>query len=497
MRLLSPLRGLRLSTRLGFTLTATLVLAAVAQTVLYMKTREETLEEADASYQALAKAVEVASTQMGPEGWKDKKVLSDYTQRLARMGLRDIQVTEAGVPFPAPAPTPGKKRGGKSQTLPPDILITGVVGEGKTNSELVIPMVVDGKLYGRIKILYTLENLREGIAENFRRRLYALLGVFALGLAVLLLVTRNAVMPLHELAEATAKVAEGRLDTAVAVDRDDEVGLLAASFNRMTEKLRERQELETRLTAAEKRAEIGHLASGLAHEIKNPLNALSLGLDVLRRRHKPADATELREYSARIEAMREEINRLATLINNFLAFGRPITITPARTDFRALVESTLSDLAELAERARVTVITELPASLPELYVDGSLIKSAVWNLVQNGVQSMEQTGGTLRVSTAPLTDESGLERVALTIEDTGPGIDPADLPRLFEPYFSRKEAGVGLGLAMVKRMVEDHGGKVRAGNREDGTPGAVFVLELPVRTAVPERGAPPAVNLAA
>src|ERR1019366_4201143 len=102
--------------------------------------------------------------------------------------------------------------------------------------------------------------------------------------------------------------------------------------NHMTERLRERQELEVRLAGAEKRAEIGHLASGLAHEIKNPLNALSLGLDVLRPRHRPPDETAAGEYASRIEALREEIDLLAALINNFLAYGRPLTLSLAPTD---------------------------------------------------------------------------------------------------------------------------------------------------------------------
>ena len=477
----APLRdltkGIRLSTRLGLTLTGILILAAVAQSVVYFRTRNETLDEAEASYQSLAKAIEVATTQIGPVGWKDESVLRDYTQKLSAKGLRDIQVTEAGRPFPEPQPTPTGRRKGKAPT-PHDILISGVVGQGTTNRVLLIPLALDGKLYGHIRISYSLENIKEQLADNFKRRLYALLGVFALGLAVMLVVMRNATRPLDELADGAAAVAAGRLDVTVPVDRDDEIGRLAATFNTMTAKLRERQELEVRLAAAEKRAEIGHLAAGLAHEIKNPLNALSLGLDVLRRRHAPADDGSSREYAVRIEALREEINRLTTLINNFLAYGKPLNIAPSPTDMGELVAGTLSDLSETAERAHVSVKTWIEPALPRVTIDPSLVKSAVWNLVQNAVQAMESKGGALNV-TLGLQDGEATRRIALVIEDNGPGIAPADLPRLFEPYFSRKEAGVGLGLAMVKRIIEDHGGTVAAENRTDG-PGARFTLALPV-----------------
>ncbi len=470
--------GMRLSTRLGLTWAGILVLAAIAQTLVYFQTRNETLDEADASYQAIAKAIEVGQTQIGPEGWKDPKVLEDYTAALGARGLRDIKVTdESGNPLSEPTPS-AKRRAKKPE--PKDIVISGVIGSGPTNRSLTVPIVVEGRLRGHVEIAYNLENIRAQLADNFRRRIFALLGVFALGLAVMLVITRNATRPLDALSDGAARVAEGRLDVAVQVDRDDEIGRLASTFNRMTEKLRERQELELRLTAAEKRAEIGHLASGLAHEIKNPLNALSLGLDVLRRRHAPADPAAVAEYTGRIEALREEINRLASLINNFLAYGRPLQLTFAPTDLAAVVARTLADLAETAERAHVTFDVQLPSARPNVSADANLLKSTVWNLLQNGIQAMERHGGMLTVAVAPDAGPDESRRLALTVTDEGSGLAEGDLPRLFDPYFSKKDGGVGLGLAMVKRIVEEHGGRVTAENRTDGKTGAVFRISLPV-----------------
>ena len=239
-----------------------------------------------------------------------------------------------------------------------------------------VPLVIEGRLLGWIRIKYSLENIRAELEDNFRGGLYALLWVFAVGLVVILVVTRNATRPIEAVAEAARQVADGHLDVVVPVDRADEVGQLAVAFNRMTSALRERQDLLARLAAAEKRAEIGHLAAGLAHEIKNPLNALSLGLDVLKRRHRPADEAAAADQAARIEALRGEINRLAALINSFLAFGRPLSLTIAPVDAVTLVRDTLADLAETAERARVTVDADLPDGLPRVPADGSLLKSA-------------------------------------------------------------------------------------------------------------------------
>jgi signal transduction histidine kinase len=482
-------RGLGLTTRLGLAFTGILVAAAVAQTALYLKFQDQMLGEADASYKTLATAIQAAATRIGPGGSKDPKALEEFREKLRQKGVREIRIRQGGQLLPearVPEPPGGGKRRPRSGTGPQDIEIEGVVGEGAGSGEIVVPLVIERRYLGQVTIKYSLENIRAELSDNFRRGLYALLGVFGVGLIVILVVTRNATRPVEAMAEAARQVADGHLDVVVPVDRADEVGQLAVAFNQMTSALRERQDLLARLAAAEKRAEIGHLAAGLAHEIKNPLNALSLGLDVLKRRHRPSDETAAADQASRIEALRGEINRLATLINNFLAFGRPLAFTIVPVDAITLVRDTLADLSETAEAVRVKIASDLPADLPRIPADGSLLKSAVWNLAQNAIQMMEREGGTLTVSArrTPGSQDEG-PRLVLSFEDDGPGIEPAHLLRLFEPWFSMKEGGVGLGLAMVKRIVEEHGGRVEAGNR-DGARGAVFRVWLPLSLATSE-----------
>lgn len=488
-QLRNPFRGPSLTLRLGLALTGILVAAAAAQTVLYLRSQNQMLAQADASYKTLATAIQAAATRIGPGGSRDPEALEEFRERLKQKGVREIRIKQGGELLPDSAPAgaaPTVRRRARSRTGPQDIEIEGVVGEGAGSGEIVVPLVIERRYLGQVTIKYSLENIRAELEDNFRRGLYALLGVFGVGLVVILVVTRNATRPVEAVAEAARQVADGQLDVVVPVDRADEIGQLAIAFNRMTAALRERQELLARLAAAEKRAEIGHLAAGLAHEIKNPLNALSLGLDVLRRRHRPAQEAAAADQAERIDALRGEIDRLATLINNFLAFGRPLTLTILPVDAAALVRDTLADLAEMAERVRVRFSADLPEGLPPVAADGSLLKSVLWNLAQNGIQTMEKEGGTLRVAArlANGTVDEG-PRVVLTLEDEGPGIDPAHLPRLFEPWFSTKEGGVGLGLAMVKRIVEEHGGRVEAGNR-DGARGALFRISLPVATSPSE-----------
>ena len=489
MRVGDLFRRLSLTTRLGLAFTGILVAAAVAQTVLYLRFQDQMLGEADASYKTLATAIQAAATRIGPGGSRDPKALEEFREKLRQKGVREIRIKQGGQLLPdepeVGPPAPGRRRP-RAAAVPQDIEIEGVVGEGPGSGEIVVPLVIERRYLGQVTIKYSLENIRAELEGNFRSGLYALLGVFGAGLVVILIVTRNATKPVEAVAEAARQVADGRLDVVVPVDRADEVGQLAVAFNQMTSALRERQDLLARLAAAEKRAEIGHLAAGLAHEIKNPLNALSLGLDVLKRRHRPVEEAAAADQATRIEALRGEINRLATLINNFLAFGRPLSLTIAPVDAVALVRDTLADLAETAGQARVRLELSPDDDLPRVLADGSLLKSAVWNLAQNAIQTMESEGGTLHVSgwLAAASPDEG-PRLVLAFEDEGPGIEPDHLPRLFEPWFSTKEAGVGLGLAMVKRIVEELGGRVEAGNRA-GARGAVFRIWIPLAPVASE-----------
>ena len=464
--------------------------AAVAQTVLYLRFQDQMLGEADASYKTLATAIQAAATRIGPGGSKDPKALEEFREKLKEKGVREIRIKQGGRLLtgdrasggPADGTTEGREARRCRRTSRSRASSARGRGPARSSSRSSSSGATSGRSRSSTRSRTSGPSSRttSGAASTPSS------ASSRVGLVVILVVTRNATRPVEAVAEAARQVADGRLDVVVPVDRADEVGQLAVAFNRMTSALRERQDLLSRLAAAEKRAEIGHLAAGLAHEIKNPLNALSLGLDVLKRRHRPADEAAAADQSTRIEALRGEINRLAALINSFLAFGRPLTLTIVPVDAITLVRDTLADLSETAAQAHVTIDSDLPEGLPRIPADGSLLKSAVWNLAQNGIQTMEREGGRLSVKAhlAAGSPEEG-PRLVLTFEDEGPGIEPAHLLRLFEPWFSTKEGGVGLGLAMVKRIVEEHGGRVEAGNR-DGAHGAVFRLRLPLAPAASE-----------
>jgi two-component system, NtrC family, sensor histidine kinase HydH len=231
----------------------------------------------------------------------------------------------------------------------------------------------------------------------------------------------------------------------------------------------EKREMSRRVQMSEKLAAVGTLTAGLSHEIRNPLNAAGLQLEVLERRvQKLTD--ELRP--ALLEPLllvREEVRRLEHLLEDFLQFARPREIRSQPVDLALLFGRVLDLLAEEAERRGVQVERQFePISTRG---DSDRLQQVLMNLCLNGIEAMPSGGG-LYARTA----HSGRE-IVVTIEDTGPGIPIEAQRHIFEPFFTTKASGTGLGLPIVHAVVEQHGGSISVGNREGG--GTRFEVRLP------------------
>ena len=273
-------------------------------------------------------------------------------------------------------------------------------------------------------------------------------------------------------------MAEGDLDAQIDSRRSDDLGVLVQTWNAMVARLEEQRALETRLAAAERRASLGHLASGIAHEIRNPLNTIALAVEYLRRRFLPPAASERREFEQTTDSLRDEIGRLNGLITNFLSYGKPMRLSPATFDATELAREVARELGPEASLRGIEITVR--GDRAELAADRDLLKSAFLNVALNAVQ-MSGAGG--RLSIAAYSDARGIR---VRFDDNGPGIPPEHLPKVFEPYFSTREAGVGLGLAMTRKIVHDHGGELSAENLPDGGTRFTFTLpRAPVTEGVP------------
>ena len=311
-----------------------------------------------------------------------------------------------------------------------------------------------------------------------RSAFYTLLLLLATTLVTGLFVWRFT-RPIKLLSVAAQKVAAGDFSFRVPEERPDELGQFAAAFNEMTTQLARARELEAQLHEAEKGAVVGRLAAAIAHEIRNPLNYINLTLDHLRSSLAPEDAAKRETFLRLANQLKAEVLRINRHITDFLKYSRPSSLDFQPVDLRAEAEDALRLIEAQAAEHGVKTSVEVDTALPAIVADRDTLRSAFTNLVINGLQAIDGDGGNIVIK---LTNEAG-ERVRVEVSDTGKGIAPEDISKVFEPYYSTKDTGTGLGLAIVRKAVEDHGGTISVHSKQGS--GTTFTIILPVR---PEEG---------
>lgn len=284
--------------------------------------------------------------------------------------------------------------------------------------------------------------------------------------------------PVKELSTAARKVASGDFNVQVASERRDEIGTLAAAFNEMTAKLGRARELETQLHQAEKGAVVGRLAAAIAHEIRNPLNYINLTLDHLRSSFAPADPSKRTTFVRLTDQLKTEVARINRHITDFLKYSRPSKLELQDLDIRAEAEDALRLVEVRAAECGITTKIDQDGTLPHVIGDRESLRSVFTNLVINAVEAIDGDGGSVSIHLSN-TDQNS---VKVEVIDTGRGISPDDISKVFEPYFSTKETGTGLGLAIVKKAVDDHGGTISVASKEGS--GTTFTIILPAREKV-------------
>ena len=241
------------------------------------------------------------------------------------------------------------------------------------------------------------------------------------------------------------------------------------------------KEMEERMRRADRLTALGRLSANIAHEIRNPLASISGAIETLAR-DLPADTTR----SRLVEIVLAESERLNQLIAEFLDYARPGKPTPIPVDVAMVLEEVLTLLQHRPLPESLKVVRQFEEGLTT-HADPQQRRQAVWNLCLNAVQSMTE-GGELRVGARRLPGAPGARWIQVWVTDTGHGIPPENLTHVFEPFFSTKPGGTGLGLATVYRIVQDHGGQVEV--RSEAGLGTTFTLTLPGTRRVQEDGTP-------
>jgi signal transduction histidine kinase len=301
--------------------------------------------------------------------------------------------------------------------------------------------------------------------------IYSLLAL-AVGVGAAL-ISQRLLAPIQTLTEGVKAVAAGDLSRQVAVEREDEIGLLAREFNAMAASLDRQQ---AALRRAERLAAVGRISAQITHEIRNPLNAIGLNAELLADEIAGLPAPP-REALQLVAAITGEVDRLNGVAEEYLRFARLPKPALSRQDLNELLCGLLDFLTPELAASRVEVRKELTQGLPSIRGDESQLRAVFLNLLRNSREAMPG-GGCIALATYPFEGGVGVE-----VRDTGGGIPPGDLTRIFEPFYSTKERGTGLGLAFTQQVVEEHGGMIRCESALGR--GTVFMLRFPAARDAP------------
>lgn len=351
-----------------------------------------------------------------PESEQDAKYLAE------KMRLKEVQQSfqeEAGTP------------------------VTHNVSLGRKHYEVFYHILAVGRIYCLLRPM-------EEIAAAKRTLTLYMFGIAILVTGLVSFIShrigKTITDPIQDLVGFTNKVAEGNLDEQCELKTHDEIGDLAAAFNQMTQELKQSRD---KLIQAERLATAGKMATSFAHEIRNPLSSMRMLSQLLRQ--KPELTEEQRQS---LQYILEEIERIDTIVKGMMDFARPTSLKSVQQPLEPLLKDILALMKANLTHHKIELQLEFASDLPEFEFDADKIKQAFMNVVLNSMEAMPQ-GGVLTVSTSKLDDG-----VSIEVVDTGVGIPETDMPHLFEPFFTSKDKGTGLGLANVRRIVEEHDGTV-------------------------------------
>ncbi|HSG00598.1 MAG TPA: ATP-binding protein, partial [Vicinamibacterales bacterium] len=309
---------------------------------------------------------------------------------------------------------------------------------------------------------------RARFEESLRAPVITAIAALAAAVVVSLVLTRMVVRPIHVIGSRLARLGRGEFESLEGLPEDQDFGGLDQSLRAIADRLAAgptgaadqagaAAAVESTLSYSRKLAALSRLTAGIAHEIKNPLNAVMIHLELLRMQleDKPESAEHLGVITA-------QLRRLDEVLQGFLKFTRPEDLKLQPVALAGLFDTLRPVLEAEAGKTGVDVRIECPPDLPPVAADRNMLEQAVLNLGLNACQAMPD-GGRLRIAARELPSR----RIEMVVEDTGVGIAPEHLSRIFDLYFTTREKGSGIGLSLVYRTIQLHDGEIEV----QSTPG--------------------------
>jgi len=350
--------------------------------------------------------------------------------------------------------------------------------DGKTVPiiEIEVPAFLEGSpdYWGSVKIGLSLEENRKEIRQTRLMLILIGCGGFLLGLVGAGALAKRITGPLQKLVDGTVRISKGDFTQTISAGSRDEIGDLARSFNEMTRDLLETrrrvEDANRKLIQAEKLASIGRISASIAHEIRNPLTSVKLNIQKLMQNEHLDE-----EDKEHLSISQEGIGQIEKFIKELLNFTRVSDLNPERFSVVQIMEETLKMMRNSFLEKTILLEKRFAADLPAVVVDGDKMRQVFLNILRNAVEAVEE-GGKIGLALSRIK-ENGVPRIRVRISDDGCGIPEKDWENIFEPFYTTKPSGFGLGLSNARKIVEQHRGSLRV-TKTKGK-GTTFEVRIP------------------
>jgi signal transduction histidine kinase len=439
------------------------------------------LGEVEADLQEIVNTVHFSTRKLSTEKGPDREFLEKFIEEFkAKKGVKEVSIVSNR--HEVIASSNPKRIGRQEKALSGKEIVVqeqfGVQDSGRDSGsskriryEVRMPLIRDDRVIGLVQTSISLTDFRHLLREAYVKNMFIAMTALLLTCGASFFILHRLNKPLRILSSAAEKVAFGDLTVRISGLGQDEMGRLAFSFNGMILKLAEQKALEERLRHMERQAILAELASALAHEIRNPLNLINLTADHLGDQFRPEDTLRRDDYLGLVSSLKSEVKHLNHVVGDFIALGRPHRLQKARFRLEELIEQVEVMVKQQLATKGVHFRSDCPSDL-RLMADQEQMRLVLLNLLLNAIQAVGRGG---RISISSRLDGDGM--LVLSVSDDGKGVEPANLELIFEPYFTKRDGGTGLGLALVRRIMEEHGGRIVASNNPEG--GLTMELSIP------------------
>jgi len=427
-------------------------------TFLYIqqKNEEKIFDLIQSQINSFSKAIEVSVEQITANGATDELRLKQYIDDLKKKGIQEISILSSDQKVIASSNP--MRIGSKMSVAKDELFIEASIGEegGKPKKvyNVIVPIIIKSGLIGYIHLTMHFEDFEKLSKQMLYKRIIITLLILSLGIILSIYISHSYTKPINSLINSVKEIANGE-SPQIPENARGELGELAISLQDMIERLNERKKLERELKNLQQQAMLGQLASGIAHEVRNPINLISLTIDYLNSIDLFSQTISAEDIKMHFNRIKEEIVRINHIISNFFELGKDLKLNKVNIRSDVLINEVISLVEPKFRSHKINIERDFEIPPPLVNVDIDKMKSCFLNIILNSIEAMPN-GGELIIKIY-----SSDNRVSFEFTDSGLGISQENMFHIFDPFFTTKRHGIGLGLAIAKKIVEAHSGDIK------------------------------------